>query len=97
MLDFQEEDFRHSVDYLEGFGDFMEMLPDASSSDPAPDDAHEDAFLSSFSAPLPEALNAISSAAQPVSEQDRRQSRNRLAQRRFRERQKVSNSEASLT
>ena len=86
MPDFQEEDFRHSVEYLEGFEDFMDLLPDASAAAQAPISEHDDALLPTSSAPLPEPNNPT---AQPGLDEDRRQFRNRMSQRRFRERQKV--------
>ena len=86
MPDFQEEDFRHSMDYLEGFEDLMDLLPDASAAAQAPDTERDNALLPSSSAPL---LNPTDPTAQPGAGEDRRQFRNRMSQRRFRERQKV--------
>ena len=86
MPDFQEEDFRHSVEYLEGFEDFMDLLLDASAAAQAPSTEHDSTLLPSSSAPLPEPINL---SAQPGPDEDRRQFRNGMSQRRFRERQKV--------
>ena len=87
MPDFQEEDFRHSVEYLEGFEDFMDLLPSTLAAEQSTSTDGDNPLLLSSSAPLPRPLP---DAAQPVSDRDRRQFKNRMSQRRFRDRQKVS-------
>ena len=89
---FSEEGFRLSGNVLEGFEDLMELTPNAPAASFA---AH--GFGQSASAPSPspvaEASGSPDTAAAPTAPRptdERRQFRNRMSQRRFRERQKAS-------
>ena len=88
--DFQKEGFRHSVDLLEGFEEFMDLTPNAPAS------SFAFGLATAASAPIAtpgtftnESPGADSAEASPAEQSERRQLRNRMSQRRFRERQKV--------
>jgi len=89
MPDVKEEGFRHSVDLLKGFEEFLDLTPNAPAS--------SFAFgLATAAAPIatPGTLNnerpsPVSSERAPAEQPERRQLRNRVSSRRFRERQKV--------
>lgn len=88
--DFEEEGFRHSVDLLESFEEFMDLTPNAPAS------SFAFGLAISASAPIAtpgmfihESPGADLSEAFPAEQSERRQLRNRMSQRRFRERQEV--------
>ena len=90
LPDFEEEGFRHSVDLLEGFEEFMDLTPNAPAS------SFAFGLATAASAPIAapgtfvnESPGADSSEALPAEQSERRQFKNRMSQRRFRERQKV--------
>ena len=91
LPDFEQDGFRHSVDLLEGFEEFMDLTPNAPTSSYA---AHGFDLETAASAPTansgtPARPNAEAPAATTATDNDRRTFRNRLSQRRFRERQRV--------
>jgi hypothetical protein len=88
--DFEEEGFRLSVDLLEGFEEFMGLTPNAPAS------SFAFGLATAASAPIATSGTPISSnsgaepaEASPAEKRERRQIRNKMSQRRFRERQKV--------
>ena len=91
--DFEQGGFRHSVDLLEGFEEFMDLTPNAPTSSYAAHGvglAHAaSAMTANSGTPANTAPNAEAPAATTATDNDRRTFRNRLSQRRFRERQRV--------
>ena len=90
LPDFEAEGFRYSVDTLEGFEEYMDLTPNAPSATFA---AHS--LGQTQSEPLVGTRASPSTSAEAVaaatpSEGLRRTFKNRMSQRRFRERQKVA-------